>query len=416
MKRFYKLLGFNPAVHSMRNEVFAGLTTFLVMAYILALAPSVLGDVFPGVTQGQLFTITALSCALGTLLMAFIGRVPAAIGPAVGALLLSSDSVTGEMGYSMSFVLTAVLIEGVLFLIMSFTGLRQVIVESLPDNLKRAISIGIGLFIASLGFKNAGMLDNGGLFGMLDSLELPANQLFCIGIVITGILMKRKVSGAMFFGIIITTLIGIPMGVTTFDGFLSMPESPTPLAFQFTTDNILSVDMFVVVMSLLVLDIFDTMGSAIGVMSVAGLIRRNGRVPRMSHIFISDSLATILGACMGMTTCTTYVESASGAAEGGKTGMMSLVVSLCFFFSIFFAPLFLAIPNAATGPVLVLVGTVIFISRQLDTTDPVELIPCFLTIIIMPLNGSIFDGIVLGVLIYAFLNSFRSIFREKLLG
>lgn len=412
VNRFYSLLGFNPNINSLRNEIVAGLTTFLVMVYILALAPNILHGVVNDITAQQMFTVTALACAMGSLLMAFIARVPIGVGPAVGGLFLAANSVTNLMGYSFSFVLTAVFIEGLLFLIMSLTGLRQAIVESLPDNLKRAIALGIGLFIASLGFKNCGIFENDGLFGLLDNLTMPTHQLFCIGLILTGIMIMRKVPGAMLFGIIITTLIGIPMGVTKIDGIMSIPASPMPVVLHFAPDQILTADMFVVVTSLLVLDIFDTVGSAIGVMSIAGHINKRGRVPRMSQIFIADSLSTIVGSCMGLTTCTSYVESASGAAEGGKTGMTALVVSLCFFVSLFFSPLFLAIPPAATGPVLVLVGVILFGARQVDTHDPVELIPCFLTIIVMPVSGSIFDGVVLGIVVYGFLSSFRSILFE----
>lgn len=415
MNRFLRLMGFNPEVHSLRNEVIAGLTIFLVMAYILALAPSTLVGIMKGVSIEQIFTSTALACAIGSLLMAFIGRVPVAIGPAVGVLFIGVNTVGGTMGYTMQFVLTAVLIEGVIFLVLSVTGLRQAIVESLPDNLKRAIALGIGLFIASLGFKNAGMLESDGLFGFLDNMVNPDHQLFCIGIVIAGFFLIRKVPGAMLYAIVITTLIGIPMGVTKIEGVFSVPELPSDLVLSFSFDKVFTVDMFALVMSLLILDIFDTIGSAIGVMSVAGLMRKNGRVPRMTQVLVSDSLATIAGSCIGMTTCTSYVESASGAAEGGRTGVTPFVVALCFFVSVFFAPIFIAIPNAATGPVLVLVGTLLFLSRQINTTDPVEFIPCFLTVIMMPLSGSIFDGIVLGVLVYAVLSSFRSIFHDKVL-
>lgn len=412
MNRFYTLLGFNPTIHSLRNEIVAGLTTFLVMVYILALTPNVLQGIVNDITAQQMFTVTALACAAGSLLMAFVARVPIGVGPAVGVLFLAANSVTNMMGYSFSFVLTAVCLEGVLFLIMSLTGLRQAIVESLPENLKRAIALGIGLFIASLGFKNCGIFEHDGLFGLLDNLMMPSHQLFCIGLILTGVMITKKVPGAMLFGIVITTLIGIPLGVTKFDGIMSMPESPMPLVFHFAPDQILTTDMFVVVTSLLVLDIFDTVGSAIGVMSIAGHINKRGRVPRMTRIFIADSLSTIIGSCLGLTTCTSYVESASGAAEGGKTGMTALVVSLCFFVSLFFSPIFLAIPPAATGPVLVLVGVILFGARQIETHDPVELIPCFLTIIVMPVSGSIFDGVVLAIIVYGFLSTFKSIVIE----
>jgi AGZA family xanthine/uracil permease-like MFS transporter len=271
-----------------------------------------------------------------------------------------------------------------------------------PPSLKHAIGVGIGFFIAMIGFKNSGILAEGTIFNHLETLATPSSILFVIGIVLTGIFTVMHQKGGLLLSIILTTLIGIPLGVTTIpDHLFDLPMSPAPLFCQFSWDYLLTPDLWVCVLTMLFFDVFDSLGTIVGVMASSGLIRKNGRIPYMQNIMLSDALGTVAGACLGCSTVTTYVESATGVAEGGRTGLTALVIALCFVVSLFLAPLFLAIPAAATAPVMIMAGFYLFGSvSHINLSKPAETMPAFLTILLMPVTSSITDGIIAGLFTY----------------
>ena len=419
MRKIAKIFGFNSSQHSLRTEVFAGISTFIVMAYILALAPKAFegvggtADPFP---TAALFTATALVSAVSTFLMAVYAKRPLAVAPGVGLLFFISGTVCMQMGYSWHFALTAILLEGVLFTVLAFSRLRYLIMESIPLSLRSATAVGVGLFLASLGLKSAGMTDSGAAIVSLASIVTePEKQLFAICVMLSGVLIVYRVKGAIFLSIIASTIIGIPLGLTRFDEVMTIPESPAPLFMQMEwSEDIFSIDMFVCVVSIFFLDVFDTIGTVLGVLSNTNLSRTNGRISRMSHIFQVDAISSTLSGLMGTTTCTSYLESAAGVAEGGRTGVTSLVTVICFLLALFFSPLFLAIPPVVTGAILLVVSFHMSAAiKHINLTNPVEAIPSVLVILVMAIIGSISDGIVVGVITYAVLNFTAEMKQER---
>ena len=419
MRKIAKIFGFNSSQHSLRTEVFAGISTFIVMAYILALAPKAFegvggtADPFP---TAALFTATALVSAVSTFLMAVYAKRPLAVAPGVGLLFFISGTVCMQMGYSWHFALTAILLEGVLFTVLAFSRLRYLIMESIPLSLRSATAVGVGLFLASLGLKSAGMTDSGAAIVSLASIVTePEKQLFAICVMLSGVLIVYRVKGAIFLSIIASTILGIPLGLTRFDEVMTIPESPAPLFMQMEwSEDIFSIDMFVCVVSIFFLDVFDTIGTVSGVLSTTNLSRTNGRISRMSHIFQVDAISSMLSGLMGTTTCTSYLESAAGVAEGGRTGVTSLVTAICFLFALFFSPIFLAIPPVVTGAILLVVSFQMFAAiKHINFTNPVEAIPSVLVILVMAIIGSISDGIVVGVITYAVLNFTAEMKQER---
>ena len=419
MRKIAKIFGFNSSQHSLRTEVFAGISTFIVMAYILALAPKAFegvggtADPFP---TAALFTATALVSAVSTFLMAVYAKRPLAVAPGVGLLFFISGTVCMQMGYSWHFALTAILLEGVLFTVLAFSRLRYLIMESIPLSLRSATAVGVGLFLASLGLKSAGMTDSGAAIVSLASIVTePEKQLFAICVMLSGVLIVYRVKGAIFLSIIASTILGIPLGLTRFDEVMTIPESPAPLFMQMEwSEDIFSIDMFVCVVSIFFLDVFDTIGTVSGVLSNTNLSRTNGRISRMSHIFQVDAISSMLSGLMGTTTCTSYLESAAGVAEGGRTGVPSLVTAICFLFALFFSPIFLAIPPVVTGAILLVVSFHMFAAiKHINLTNPVEAIPSVLVILVMAIIGSISDGIVVGVITYAVLNFTAEMKQER---
>ena len=389
------------------------------MAYILALAPKAFegvggtADPFP---TAALFTATALVSAVSTFLMAVYAKRPLAVAPGVGLLFFISGTVCMQMGYSWHFALTAILLEGVLFTVLAFSRLRYLIMESIPLSLRSATAVGVGFFLASLGLKSAGMTDSGAAIVSLASIVTePEKQLFAICVMLSGVLIVYRVKGAIFLSIIASTIIGIPLGLTRFDEVMTIPESPAPLFMQMEwSEDIFSIDMFVCVVSIFFLDVFDTIGTVSGVLSNTNLSRTNGRISRMSHIFQVDAISSTLSGLMGTTTCTSYLESAAGVAEGGRTGVTSLVTVICFLFALFFSPLFLAIPPVVTGAILLVVSFHMFAAiKHINFTNPVEAIPSVLVILVMAIIGSISDGIVVGVITYAVLNFTAEMKQER---
>ena len=410
-----KLFGFDPAKHNVKTEIMAGITTFLTMAYILAVNPSIFSNLASmGMDTNAVFTATALAAIVGTLIMSLYAKKPFGLAPGMGLNAFFVLTVCLTMGYPWQFALTAILIEGFLFVVLTLTKIRTLIVDAIPTTLKRAIGGGIGLFIAFIGLKNAGIIvENSATFVSIGKLTEGSALLGVIGIVITSVLTVKKVPGSLLLGILITAIIGIPMGLAHFTGLVDVPPSVDPLFCKFEFHNIFTIDMLVVVFTFLFIDMFDTMGTLVGVCTKAGMMRPDGKIPGLNKAFMADAIATMTGACLGASTTTTYVESAAGVAQGGRTGLTSFATAVCFIIALFFAPLFLSIPAAATTPVLVIVGLFMLSPiKDIDLEDYAESIPAFITIIMMPLAYSISDGILCGLISYVAINALCGNFKK----
>ena len=401
-----KLFGFDPSSMKVSTEILAGITTFLAMSYILAVNPSILADC--GMDKNALFTTTAVASIFATLVMAIYGKLPFALAPGMGLNAFFCYTVCLGMGYSWQFALTAVLIEGLIFIVLTLTNVREAIVNALPLSLRKAIGAGIGLFIALIGLKGGGIvIDNPATLVDLGDVTSGAGLLSVIGLVITGILVILNVPGALLIGIIATTIIGIPLGVTQFAGVLSTPPSMKPIFGQIMTDpsQIFSLDMLVVVFTFLFVDMFDTIGTLVGVTTKANMVDEKGKPKRLNQAFMADAVGTVAGALLGTSTVTTYVESASGVAQGGRSGLTAFSVAVCFALAMFFAPLFTAIPGSAVCPALVIVGLFMLSPiKDIPLDDMSEAIPAYLTMILMPVTYSISNGILLGLISYVVLN------------
>jgi AGZA family xanthine/uracil permease-like MFS transporter len=408
-----KLFGFDPGKTTVRTEIVAGITTFLTMSYILAVNPAMFGEL-DGMPIGSVFTSTALAAITGCLAMAFIGKLPFGLAPGMGLNAFFVYSVCMGMGYSWQFALTAVLIEGFIFIVLTLTNVREAIVDAIPMSLRNAIGAGIGLFIAFIGLKSAGVVvADGATLVTLGDITSGSAFLAFIGLIITGFLYARNVPGAILLGIIITMLIGIPLGVTEFKGVVSIPESIGPIFCKFEFDKIFSVDMLVVVFTFFFIDMFDTVGTLVGVCTRAKMIDEKGNIPRVKQAFMADSIATTFGAILGTSTTTTYVESAAGVAQGGRSGLTALVVGGCFVIALFFSPLFLSIPAAATAPALIIVGLLMMEqAKNIPFDDFSESIPAFVCMIMMPLTYSISNGILIGMITYVLMNMICGKFKK----
>ena len=399
-----------------RTEIIAGITTFLAMAYILAVNPLILGDA--GLNPGSVFTATAISAAVATLMMAITANLPVALAPGMGLNAFFTYTVVIGMKYSPATALTAVFFEGIFFIVLSFFNVREAIVKSIPLNLKKAVAAGIGLFIALIGMKNAEIIvDNPATFVGLGNITSGPALLGMIGLIITGILFSAQVPGSILLGILITTVIGIPMGITIPAGgwsswsIFSLPAAPSFWHFDFS--NVFTFQFFTVFFSFLFVDIFDTVGTLVGVTNRAGLTDKNGEIPRVKQALLSDAVGTVFGAMMGTSTVTSFVESTSGVAAGGRTGLTALTTGIFFIVALIFSPVFLLIPSAATAPALIIVGFLMLgAAGEIDFKDPTEGIPAFLTIAMMPFTYSIAEGIVFGILSYVILKAGTGKFKQ----
>ena len=411
-----KLFAFNTKETTVRTEITAGITTFLTMAYILAVNPNILGET--GMDKGALFTTTVLMSALPTIFMALYAKLPLALAPGMGLNAFFAYTVCLVMGYSWQFALTAVFLEGLVFLLLTVTNLREKIVDVIPNALKNAISAGIGLYIAFIGLQGAGIIvNNDATLVSLGDLTTGSALLGAIGIIVTSILLVKNVKGALLWGILATTLIGIPLGVTQINGVFSTPPSIEPIFMQFEWSQIFTKEMVIIVFTFLFVDLFDCIGIVIGVANRAGLIKEDGKIPHLKEVFMVDSVSTAAGAVMGTSTVAVYVESAAGVNEGGRSGLTAFVTGICFLLALFFAPLFLAIPAAATTPVLVLVGLMMMSSvLKINFDDYAEAIPAFICVLLMPLTYSISEGIVLGHLSYIFINLLSGNYKKMTVG
>lgn len=413
-KIFEKFLGFNPQKASFRTEIVAGATTFLTMSYILAVNPAILSST--GMDKSALFTATAIASAIATFLLAFMAKLPFAQAPSMGLNAFFAYTLCQAMGYSWKQSLAIMLIEGVLFLLITFVNVRERILAAIPENLRYAISAGIGMFIAFIGLKNADIIvANPATFVGLGKFT-PTAILGLIGIILSGVLMTKQIKGALFYSIVIATLIGIPMRVTVIpEGWLpvSTPQSLKPIFMQFDFTGLLNFKSILVVISLLLVNIFDTVGTLVGLAYKAKIVKEEGIIPQIKEAMMSDAIGTTCGAFLGSSTLTTYVESASGIAEGGKTGLTSAFVGLLFLLSLFLAPIFLLIPSAATSGALVLVGVLMIDSvKKINLTDVSEAFPAFITMITMVLCYSISDGICLGILTFVVLKACTGKWKE----
>ncbi|MGP1462662.1 NCS2 family permease [Tannerella sp.] len=406
-----KLFGFDHRTMNVKTEILAGITTFLTMAYILAVNPNILGSV--GMDKGAVFTTTAIVSVLATLVMALYAKMPFALAPGMGLNAFFAYTVCMTMGYSWQFALAAVFIEGLIFILLTVTNLRDIIVNAIPASLRNAIGPGIGLYIAFIGLKNGGVIvHSDATFVTLGTITHGSGLLSVIGIVLTSVLLILNVRGALLLGILGTALIGIPMGLTTYGGLTSIPPSIAPIAFQFDFSQLFTIDMLIVIFTFLFIDMFDTIGTLVGVSTKAGMIK-DGKVPRLRKAFMADALGTTFGALLGSSTVTTYVESASGVAQGGRSGLTAFTTAVCFAVALLFAPIFLAIPGAATCPVLVIVGLFMLSPiKDIDFDDYSESIPAFICLIIMPLTYSISDGILIGIISYVLLNLLSRKYRK----
>ena len=442
LEKFFRLKENHTTV---KTEVLAGITTFMTMAYILAVNPGILAAA--GMDQGAVFTATAVAGMIGTVCMALFANYPFALAPGMGLNAYFAYTVVPGMGYSWQTALTAVFVEGLVFIVLSVTNVREAIFNAIPMNLKSAVSVGIGLFIAFIGLQNAKIVIGGSTllqlfsvenYNLVNGVEATFNDagitvlLAIIGVIITAILVIKDIKGNILWGILITWILGIicqfaglyipnpDLGfyhlLPDFSNGISIP-SLAPVFFKLDFSNVFSLNFFVVVFAFLFVDIFDTLGTLIGVSTKAGMLDEEGKLPRIKGALMADAIGTTFGAVLGTSTTTTFVESASGVSEGGRTGLTALTTAILFGLSLFLSPIFLAIPSFATAPALIIVGFYMLTNVvNIDFTDYSEAIPCYICIAAMPFFYSISEGIAMGVISYVVINLLTGKYKEKKIG
>jgi AGZA family xanthine/uracil permease-like MFS transporter len=407
MDKFFKI---TERKSSVRTEILAGITTFLTMAYILAVNPGILSAT--GMDFGRVFTATALSGAIATLVMGLLANLPFALAPGMGLNAFLTYTVVLTMGKSWEFALAAVFVEGIIFIILTATNVREAIVNSIPDNMKKAISAGIGLFIAFIGLQNAGLVtDSATLVSLNPTWFKGAPLLAIVGILLIAILSYKKVTGSILIGMLIVTVLGIPLGVTSYAGGSFAPSAPYFFPFFNTTtfhaSQMLSLDFVIVCFTFLFVDMFDTVGTLIGCATKADMINADGTIPNVKEALFADAIGTTCGAILGTSTVTTFVESSAGVVEGGRTGLTAITVAVLFLVSLFLGPIFESIPSAATGAALVYVGVLMITPvTDINFTDITEAVPAFLCILFMVCAYSISDGIMFGILSFVIIKLF----------
>ena len=409
-----KIFGFNKQTMNLRTEIIAGITTFLTMSYILAVNPAMLSTT--GMDKGAIFTATALAAAIATLLLAWMAKLPFAQAPGMGLNAFFAFTLVQGMGYSWETALAAMFVEGLIFILITLLNVREIILNSIPVNLRHAISAGIGMFIAFIGLKNAGIIEsNPSTFVALGHFT-PISLLAIFGILLSAVLLIKKVKGALFYSILLCTIVGIPLGVTDIpENFIpvSMPHSIAPTFCKFDFEGFFTLDMAIIIFTLLFMNIFDTLGTLVGLATKTGIMDKNGHIPHVKEAMMSDAIGTTISSMLGSSTVTTYVESASGIAEGGRSGVTSLITGLLFILALFFAPAFLLIPGAATTGAFVLVGVFMMDSiGKINLSDISEALPAFVTIIMMVLTYSIANAIILGLLCYVLLKLFCGKYKQ----
>lgn len=385
-----------------KTEIMAGITTFMTMSYILAVNPQILGDA--GMDKGAVFTATIISSIIAILIMAFYANLPFALAPGMGLNAFFTYTVVMNMGKSWQFALAAVFIEGIIFIFLTFFNVREAIFNAIPRSLKTAVSVGIGLFIALIGLINSTVIVKNDIGLGLGNLVSKESFVFFVGLLIMAVLTARKTKGALLIGIVISTIIALFTGVSKLPegGIMQLPPSLSPIFFKLDLSSIFSFEMFSVVFAFLFVDLFDTVGTLTGVATKAGMLDEKGELPNAGRALLADSIGTTVGSILGTSTVTTFVESATGVAEGGRTGLTALSTGFCFFLSIFFYPLITIIPAQATAAALVMVGLFMIDSIiDINFEDFTESFPAFMTIIMMPFAYSIAEGIAFGMISYA---------------
>ena len=423
LENCFKLKQNNTTV---KTEIYAGLTTFMTMAYILIVNPSLLSA--SGMDAGAVLSATALGAAIGTFCMAALSNYPFALAPGMGLNAYFAYTVVLQMGYSWQMALAAVFVEGIIFIILSLINVREAIFNAIPKNMKSAVSVAIGLYIAFIGMQNAGIIVNeDSTLVTLGNVKDITVFLALVGTIITVVLVAKKVKGALFFGIIITYVIGIicqlvgiyvvnpDAGVYSLipSGIVSTPPSLAPTFMKMDFSQVLTWDFFIVMFSFLFVDLFDTLGTLIGVSTKAGYLDKDGKLPRIKGALLADAIGTTAGAVLGTSTVTTFIESASGVTEGGRTGLTSAVVGFLFLIALIFSPIIMAIPSFATSPALIVVG--LFMIEQvvnIDFSDYTEGFPAFITIIMMVVAYSISTGLIFGVISYVLIKLFTGRSKE----
>ena len=391
---------------NVKTEVIAGMTTFMTMAYILVVNPSILGDA--GMNKDAVFAATAIAACIGSCIMGLLANYPIALAPGMGLNAFFAYTVVLQMGYSWQFALCAVLIEGLIFILLTLTNVREKIIDCIPGVLKHAVTAGIGLYIAFIGLVNAGIVQGGGAILQLGNMKSPTVVLAILGLVIAAVLLSRNVKGTFLLAMVVTTAIGIIAGLVQLPhALVSSVPSLKPVflqAFSVPVDQIFSLDMLVVVFTFLFVDLFDTVGCLVGVASKGNMLDENGKLPKAKEALFADAIATTTGSLLGTSTVTAYIESAAGIGEGGRTGLTAVTTGILFLLSLFFAPIFTSIPPQATAPVLILVGVMMASSLlEIDFSDFTNAIPAFLTFAMMPLAYSIADGIIFGIISFTIL-------------
>lgn len=403
LERVFNLSANNTNV---KTEILAGITTFMTMAYILVVNSSILSET--GMDKNAVFAATAIAAFIGSMIMGVLANYPIALAPGMGLNAFFAYTVVLSMGHSWQFALCAVLIEGIIFIVLTITNVREKIIECIPPVLKHSVTAGIGLFIAFIGLSNAGIVVNGDTILALGNLQDPLVLLTIFGILLAGILLSKNVKGAFLVSMILISALGMSLGLVSLpNGIVSSAPSIKPLfleAVKVPLDEIFSLEMVVVVFTFLFVDLFDTVGCLIGVASKGNLLDKDGKLPRAKKALFADAIATTIGALLGTSTVTSYVESAAGIGEGGRTGLTAVTTGILFLVSLFFAPLFTAIPTQATAPVLIIVGVMMASSlNEIDFSDFTNAIPAFLTFVMMPFAYSIADGIIFGIVSFTVL-------------
>ena len=410
LEKLFKLKENNTNI---KTEIIAGITIFMTMSYILAVNPAILGEA--GMDKGGIFTATILASVIATVMMGIYANHPFALSAGMGLNAYFAYTVVLQKGNSWQFALTAVFIEGIIFLVMSLFKMREKIFNSIPMTLKKAVSVGIGLFIAFIGLSGSQIVVQGkGVPLTLGNLLTPGVAVTVFGLIVTGVLLHKKVKGVILYGIILSTILAIIVGITSFpEKVISVPPSIMPVAMKMEWSKVFTIDMAVTVFAFLFVDVFDTIGTLIGVSTKANMLDKDGKFPRVGKALLSDAVGTTVGAMLGTSTITTYVESSAGVSEGGRTGLTAMVTSALFMLSLFLAPLFTIIPAQATAPALILVGLFMMSPiKEIDFSDYTEAIPAFLTIVMMPFAYSIAQGIVFGMVSYVILKVLSGKFKD----
>lgn len=403
LEKVFKLSKNNTNV---KTEVLAGITTFMTIAYILVVNPTILGEA--GMDKGAVFTATAIASAIGCIIMGFLANYPIILAPSMGINAFFTYTVVLGMGYTWQFALCAMFIEGIIFILLTVTNVREKIIECMPDVLKHAITAGIGLFITFIGLVNAGIVQQGGAIISLGNVKSPVVLLSIIGLMIAATLLIKNVNGAFLISIIITSVIGMVFSIVPMPtGVIDLPPSIQPVfmkALDVGKSQIFSLDMLVIVLTLLFVNMFDSIGFLLGIADKANLLDENGNMPNVKKALLAESISTTISSVLGTSTLATTVESGSGIAVGGRTGLTAVITGILFLISLFFAPLFVSIPPQATAPILILVGFLMASSiLRINFNDFTDAIPAFITFVMMPLSYSVADGIMFGIISYTFL-------------